>query len=129
MNELNIDLISVTYPGIIVGRPHDIPMKMTVNAPTDINDFALSYIIQVLKDDTLQIEESLQRLSQEDMDFNNGDAELIIETYKVADVLVGDTFRPTSSPTITLKESNSAVAVEDNTGGVVYLGGHGSWLH
>jgi len=65
---------------MIVGRPHTIPMKVTVNAPTDINDFALSYIIQVLKDDKLQIEENLQRLSQEDMDFSNSDSELNIET-------------------------------------------------
>ena len=118
MNELDVDLISVTYPGMIVGRPHTIPMKVTVNAPTDINDFALSYIMQVLKDDILQIEDSLQRLSQEDMDFNNGDADLNIETYNFGDI-VGDTFRPTSSPTITPKETNSAIVVEDNTGGGV----------
>jgi len=114
---LNIDLISVSYPGMIVGRPHTIPMKITVNAPTDINDFALSYIIQVLKDDKLQIEENLQRLSQEDMDFSNSDSELNIETYKFDDILVGETLRPTSSPTITIVEPNSAVVVEDNTGG------------
>ena len=113
LNELNIDLISVKYPGMIVGRPHTIPMKITVNSPSDINDFALSYIIQVLKDDKLQIEENLQRLSQEDMDFSNSDSELNIETYNFDDILVGDTFRPTSSPTITKVELNSAVAIEE----------------
>ena len=97
---INMKVMDVTNTGerLIGNNPHSIPLKVTVTAPSDISDFALSYITQVLRDNITIITENLQRL---DGTFSFNDVALNIDTYDWNDVLMFgmNTMTPTKVPT------------------------------
>ena len=94
---------------------HSIPLKVTVTAPTDISDFALSYITQVLRDNITIITENLQKLDGTTLSFN--DVVLNIDTYDWNDVLMFgmNTMTPTKVPTAAPPEPEPVEIVDESS--------------
>eukprot|EP00571_Detonula_confervacea_P000160 CAMPEP_0172328612 /NCGR_PEP_ID=MMETSP1058-20130122/60441_1 /TAXON_ID=83371 /ORGANISM="Detonula confervacea, Strain CCMP 353" /LENGTH=1378 /DNA_ID=CAMNT_0013045733 /DNA_START=151 /DNA_END=4288 /DNA_ORIENTATION=- len=95
---LGMELIELSYPGRLPGNPHALPLNVKVKGPSDISSFALSYIMQVMRDSNQEIVTQLKKL-----DGTGGtafkDLQLSIETYNVNDISAGATNPPSKSPT------------------------------
>jgi len=97
-----LELLELTSPGRLPGMPHALPLKVVVKGPSDISDFALSYILETIRDSSQEIVTNLKKL-----DGTGGkafkDASLSIETYNFDgiledDILEGSTNPPSKSP-------------------------------
>mmetsp|Transcript_12449 Transcript_12449/g.27052 ORF Transcript_12449/g.27052 Transcript_12449/m.27052 type:complete len:765 (+) Transcript_12449:177-2471(+) len=95
---LGLELIELSYPGRLPGNPHALPLNVKVKGPSDISSFALSYIMQVMRDSNQEIVTQLKKL-----DGTGGtafkDLQLSIETYNVNDISAGATNPPSKPPT------------------------------
>ena len=86
---MGIELIELSSPGRLAGRPHALPLRVKIRAPSDIADFSLSYVLQVLRDANPQIMGELKKLER---DYRDGNVSF--ETYSFDDLMGMDTLPP-----------------------------------
>ena len=95
---LGMELIEVTNPGRMPGKPNDLPLKIQVRGPADISEFALIYMLQMMNDVKQDIENDLKTFDDGSGVANFEGVKLDISIYDPSDLAFGDTSAPTSSP-------------------------------
>jgi len=106
---LGLELLELTYAGILPGQPHDLPLNVKVKGPRDISDFVLSYIQQLVQDSEQEIVTSFKNL-EETGAFK--DLTLIVDTYNFDDIVDVEEATTTNPPTPSTSNSPSTAPVE-----------------
>ena len=95
-----IVLLRLSYEGRLAGAPHSLALRIQLSSTADVSDFALSYLLDSLRQSEGEITEYLRRLDSGDRNLPDAfkRVNLFVDTYNFGDVSNKQTNSPSRSP-------------------------------
>lgn len=123
---LGLELLELTSPGMLAGKPHSLPLKIDLKGPSDVSNFALDYIMEAVRDAEQEILNNIKKM--DGTAFN--DVKVSFESYDFDDILTGEgaistattkpTRYPTPAPVLVIEPKNVGVLVVEETKSIAW---------